>query len=271
MVKNELQDLRSLTWTRNRHSSGSAGSFLKSYEIIKGIKHYYKLSNYNYVEGIVGHECINEIVVDRLLDILGFEHLHYDLLHGVVNVNNTDYQTWLCESLDFKHKGDSKVSLDVYFEMNALPQEKPFDFCIRMGWADYIYEMLILDYIILNRDRHGGNIEILKNGIKNTIKPAPLFDHGISLVFSCHKDTDIEKYDVLEDKQVQCFVGTSSTWGNLGLIPKERLVELPSLTDKDREYLFRDLNNAVSEIWCDKVWDMINKRMEKYEDFRHKG
>ena len=32
-----------------------------------------------------------------------------------------------------------------------------------MGWEDYVYQMLIVDYLILNRDRHGANIEVLRN------------------------------------------------------------------------------------------------------------
>ena len=26
---------------------------------------------------------------------------------------------------------------------------------MRMGWAEYIYGMLVIDFLILNRDRHG--------------------------------------------------------------------------------------------------------------------
>ena len=74
-IIHEKQDLTYLNWTRVRNSSGTAGSFLKAYSENEGKKLYYKLSNYDAMNGIVGHECVNEIIVDRLLTMLGIEHL----------------------------------------------------------------------------------------------------------------------------------------------------------------------------------------------------
>ena len=68
-IVQEIQDLRYLKWTKTRNSSGTAGSFLKSYEETGGRKIYYKLSDYDVRRGIVGHECINEIVAQRILDL----------------------------------------------------------------------------------------------------------------------------------------------------------------------------------------------------------
>ena len=48
-----------------------------------------------------------------------------------------------------------------------------------MGWEDYIYQMLVVDYLILNQDRHGANIEVLRNSRKKTVRLAPLFAHGL--------------------------------------------------------------------------------------------
>ncbi len=51
--------------------------------------------------------------------------------------------------------------------------------------GDYIYIMLVVDFVILNRDRHGANIEVLRNSRDKTLRLAPLFDHGLSLLFNC--------------------------------------------------------------------------------------
>ena len=67
-IVTELQDLTYLSWAKARQSSGTAGSFLKSYDDTGARKTYYKLSDYRAGDGIVGHECVNEVVVDRLLD-----------------------------------------------------------------------------------------------------------------------------------------------------------------------------------------------------------
>jgi hypothetical protein len=82
-VINELTDLSYLTWSHARYSSGTAGSYLKAYEIRNGVKLYYKLSCFDPLHGITGNECINELIVDRLLSILGIEHVHYQLIHGM--------------------------------------------------------------------------------------------------------------------------------------------------------------------------------------------
>ena len=66
----DLQDMSYLNWAQARNSSGTAGSFLKAYEETPDGKIYYKLSNYDAFRGIVGHECVNEIIVDRLLKLL---------------------------------------------------------------------------------------------------------------------------------------------------------------------------------------------------------
>ena len=75
----EKQDLTYLKWSHARNSSGTAGTFLKSQSVVSGEKIYYKLSGFDSEKGIVGHECVNEIIVDRLLTILGVEHLEYQL------------------------------------------------------------------------------------------------------------------------------------------------------------------------------------------------
>ena len=54
-VIREKQDLTYLNWTKTRESSGTAGSFLKAYSELNGIKTYYKLSNYDTINGITGH------------------------------------------------------------------------------------------------------------------------------------------------------------------------------------------------------------------------
>ena len=89
------QDLRYLKFSHDRNSTGTVGTFLKSQETIDGIKVYYKLSNYNFDEGIIGHECINELIVDRFLNIIGIDHLSYDLIHADIVIDDKLYNKYL--------------------------------------------------------------------------------------------------------------------------------------------------------------------------------
>lgn len=263
----EKQNLTYLSWAKIRNSSGTAGSFLKSYSELDGRKIYYKLSNFDAYKGIIGHECINEIIVDRLLTILGIEHLEYSLIHADIFVNDNIYETYLCASDDFKEEKESKIALDAYYQVERLQGESPLEFCIRQGWEEYIYQMLIVDYLILNRDRHGANIEVLRNSNKKKIRLAPLFDHGLSLVFNCHSEEEVIKYDVLEDKLVQCFIGTRSTWDNLKLIPKDKMPMLRPLREDDYRVIFDGLENILPDLWREKIWEMIWKRWCEFENF----
>lgn len=266
-IIHKKQDLTYLSWAKIRNSSGTAGSFLKSYLELGGQKTYYKLSDYDRMEGIVGHECMNEIVVDRLLDILGIEHLHYQLIHADIRVGDIDYETYLCASSDFKEPGESKIALELYYETEKVEDETPLEFCIRQGWEEYMYQMLVVDFLILNRDRHGANIEVLRDSKKKQLRLAPLFDHGLSFVCRCHNLEELKDINVMEDKQVQCFVGSRSTQKNLELIPKDKIPRLNALKEEHKDYLFEGFTNVMPKIWQDKIWEMLWKRWQYYESF----
>lgn len=273
-MKNQLikekQNMTYLHWAKIRNSSGTAGSFLKSYSTVGDKKIYYKLSDYDNVKGIVGHECVNELIADRLLALLGIEHLSYSLIHADVKINGKIFETYLCASEDFKNRGESKIALDAYFEAEKYDSESALEFCIRNGWEEYIYEMLVVDFLILNRDRHGANIEVLRNAKKKTLRIAPLFDHGISLLSRCRTDEEITNYDIMEDKPVQCYIGSRSTKENLEIIPKDKLPKLNRLKSTDKEVVMEGLDGIISDTLQDKIWDMIYSRWCYYEDFCNK-
>lgn len=267
-IISELQDLTHLSWAKARQASGTAGSFLKSYDDTGNRKVYYKLSDYRVGDGIVGHECVNEIVVDRLLEICGIPHIAYQLIHANVMVDDTIYETWLNASEDFKRPGESKISLDTYYELERLENEGPLDFCLRKGWGARLWEMLVVDYLILNRDRHGANIEVLRNPRARTLRLAPLFDHGLSLLFRCRTDDEVTSFDVMADLPVQSFVGFSSATRNLELIPSGEFPALRALYPEDKNAIFDGLENATTPLWREAVWHMIWERWCSLEDLR---
>ena len=262
----QKQDLTFLNWSHIRSSSGIAGTFLKSSSIISGEKKYYKLSNFAPARGIVGHECINEIIVDRLLTILGIDHLEYELIYADIEIEHKKYSTWLCASSDFKHRGESKVALDDFYRIDSLPGESHYDFCIRHGWQEYIDTMLVIDYLIMNRDRHGANIEILRNSRAHTTRIAPLFDHGVSLLYSCTSDQEAKQFDVLADKPCNNFIGSFSCYENLKLLTSEVKPLTGILGPSHKKELFDGLDDILSKTFRDQIWKMIYERYRIYED-----
>ena len=267
-VIREKKDLSYLSWSKYRHSSGTAGSFLKAYSDISGAKTYYKISAYDTMMGVIGHESVNEIIVDRLLTVLGIHHVSYRLIHADIVIDDKCVETYVCCSEDFKLPGERKLPFDAFFQQWRNTDESPVDFCSRMGWQDEIDAMLLTDYLILNRDRHGANLEVLKATDNQHVRLAPLYDHGVSLIFSCLTKEDVEKYDVLEDKPVQSFVGSRSTLENLKLIKSNPVSR--TLSPQDKGFILYDLDGVLPKAWLDKIWEMIQERWKHYEDMQNK-
>ncbi len=261
----EKQDLTYLKWSHIRASSGTAGSFLKSQSTIGGHKIYYKLSNFEKGTGIVGHESVNEIIVDRLLTVLGVDHLHYQLIYADIDVDGTKYTTYVCASEDFKERGESKEALDVLYQVDRRDGESEYDFCKRLGFREYIDTMLAIDFIILNRDRHGANIEVLRNAGKHTLRIAPFFDHGLSLLFSCHTDEEIKAFDIMGDIKCNNFIGSRSNYENLKLLGSKKVFR-NKLQDSDKLFIMDGLNDVISRLHRDRLWNMIMERYRYYEN-----
>ena len=266
----ELQDLEYLKWSKTRNSSGTAGSFLKAYDDSGKVKKYYKLSDYDTVNGIIGHECVNEIVVGRLMDILGIEHLKYRLLHADVIIDDRKIETYLCESDDFKERTESKIALEDFYIAERIDKESPFEFCKRMGWEEYIYGMLVIDFLIMNRDRHGANIEVLRDRKTKSLRLAPFFDQGLSFVCRCHSKEELKEFDVMKDLKVQAFIGGNSTFDNLKLIPKKYLKKLQELSESDIDEVTSGLEGILEKEYIIKIREMIQRRWKYLDDIRNK-
>lgn len=263
----EKQDLTFLKWSKIRHSSGTGGSFLKAYSEFGGTKFYYKLSNYDNLKGVTGHESVNEVIVDRLLTLLGIEHLHYQLVFADIIVDDKKMGTFVCVSENYRSASEDKIAIDTYYDALHFEQENPLDFSIRMGWENYIYELLVTDFLILNRDRHGANVEILRDKKSKSIRLAPLFDHGLSLLCRCETEDDIDKFDILADLKIQCFFGSNSASSNLALIPSDKRPALNPLKESDKKYILDGLDGIISKKLQNKIWDMIWERWCYYENF----
>lgn len=173
---------------------------------------------------------------------------------------------YLCASEDFKKRGESKIALDDYYRTNAKKAESHYDFCVRCGWKEYIDQMIAIDYLILNRDRHGANIEILRNARAHTLRIAPLFDHGLSLLYSCISDAAAMKFDIMDDKRCQNFIGSYSCYENLNFIKECGDVFKGKLKESDRSIIFGGLETILSEVFIDKIWNMIYERYKVYEN-----
>ena len=259
----KLQDYTNLEWSdRSRISQGTPGSFLKTY-IGSGVNRiYYKLSNSDY-RGVYGHESVNELIASRLLDILDIKHVSYRLIHSRINIDGKEHETWMCSSKNFRKEGQEKIPFDTYFEMMRETDETPIQFCEKRGWDEQIYRMMIFDYLICNRDRHGANIELIQDEDGN-VSLAPLFDHGVSLLFSCYDNEEqVTGFDVLKDYNTNNYFFTHFLEKNLEYIPGN--IRIKRFDESYFGYIMRGINKVLPQVYTDKIWEMISKRWCNYE------
>lgn len=137
---------------------------------------------------IGGYEPQSEVLVSNLLDILGIPHVKYWLEPAskypqIKTFNKNDYVS-VCES----YLTDDMISVATFYNYNAAVNQslRPRDM-----WSDLLShsapivqdtcQMLHIDAIVGNQDRHLNNWDIVKyrNG---EVKVAPMFDFGASLL-----------------------------------------------------------------------------------------
>lgn len=241
----EAVDLRHLAWNfKTEHSTAGAAPKAKYGNF------YYKLSSYNRDAGFYGDEAITECVVSDVLDTMNVSHVSYSLVMGDVLYRGVEYRTPVCISESFNPWDVPTVSIERYLESHCLDM-KPLEACIRLGWARYVHTMFLVDFLIINRDRHGANIEVLGGN------PVPLFDHGAALTAL----QDHRVWNHWSGDRVNNYVGSYSLKENLHRIPQG---EWPEVGAPDLRVVER-FSNFWPEDKITFVKQMLSERWEYIE------
>lgn len=245
-------DLTNLDWHKLSEAGTSHGSLYKATLIKDGIVYYYKMS-LMIGKKVVGHEAVNEVIVSRLLDILGIPHVHYTLQLAKVRINKDVLTTFVCVSQDFKGKGVSSLPLEEYLSLVGS-EDTPYNALVKMGFQSYLDQLFIVDFLTINRDRHGYNTEVLFSN--DVVSLAPIFDTGSSFVAPLQDDLNlICAFDPMQDVITNNFIGTESLFDNLKLISHP--LYTPPLTERDKKRIFYQLSLAVSKEHLNKIWKII--------------
>lgn len=142
----KIKDKRYFKWGSSRGGNASYGCYMKSSEEIKGIKYYYKLSNYNSSQGFYGDEAVYEVIASRLLRKLGFNAVKYNLEKIIVTIHGIDYTTYSCISKDFSIGYNSRITFEKFREtMMNIPVEQ---IIAKFNFSDAIKQIIIVDFII---------------------------------------------------------------------------------------------------------------------------
>ena len=256
-------DMRDIAWSIVAGSVASDGVHMKAERMIDGANHYLKLSRYDSYRGIYGHESVNELIACRLGKLLGFSMPDGMLKRCLVRIDDKEHDTYVFIARSFKGAG-SRVPFEAFYVANRLSDdESPLDLCIRFGWADHIFKMFVFDYLIINRDRHGANLEVMKNGEKSL---SPFFDNGLSFACSCTNDNELASFDIMEDRPVNNFIGEKKLAANLESINRDLVFN--ELRHSDSGRLFIDLEGVLSEMHLITIQNIIWRRWDSVKEFR---
>lgn len=156
----------------------SGGWLRKRWKIHNGKRYLYKGGSAPYRQ-----EPLNEHIATLLCQRLGIRHISYDLVHG-----HTGLPYSVCEN-----HITPQTELVTARQMSTLSRRREGEdylqqyirICHRVGIGDIeeeISRMLVVDYIMANRDRHWANFGVVRNADDlSFIGTFPIFDTGTSL------------------------------------------------------------------------------------------
>ena len=253
-----MEDLTHVNWEKGINKSGTPGCYFKACIENK----YYKLSSFDTVHGFFGHEAFNEVIVSRLGNILGINTLVQVLKEVQVNVRGQRYTTYACKSDNYISREEKRSTFENFYITYRKQGEDIYKFIARCGLNNWFNIMFVLDYIIVNRDRHGANIEVLVKPDRS-LRLAPYFDNGLSFVCTITKDLPdykdrVRNTNPFQDTPVNNYVGTRSLQSNLDLITEP--VRLHKLKKEHKRNIFYGMHKELGDIYIEKIWQIITYR-----------
>lgn len=121
-----------------------------------------------------GNEPYSEFYAAQIAELLGVNAIRYNL---------AQWKGQLCSTCElFTGKDRSFLPVGRIVTKGGMPSVREFYEKLGPEYVEALNDMLVLDALICNTDRHYGNFGFLIDSRTNQIAaPAPLFDHGNSL------------------------------------------------------------------------------------------
>ena len=155
-----------------------------------------------------GNEPYSEYYAAQVAKTLGIDAIEYGL---------SQWKGELCSTCElFTSKEYSFLPVGRVVTSGGMKAVREYYEKLGQTFVDALNDMLVLDAIIINTDRHFGNFGfIVDNKTNNIVAPAPLFDHGNALLNFAGRD-DLESEKALNEYAntlVPCvyddFIGTA--------------------------------------------------------------
>ena len=157
-----------------------------------------------------GNEPYSEYYAAQVAKVLGVNAIEYGL---------SQWKGELCSTCElFTSKDYSFLPVGRIVTSGGMTAVREYYETLGKEFVEALNDMLVLDAIIMNTDRHFGNFGfIIDNKTNKIVAPAPLFDHGNALLNFAGRD-DLENDEALKayaDTLLPCvyddFIGTAKT------------------------------------------------------------
>lgn len=134
-----------------------------------------------------GLEPYSEFYAYQIADAMGIDAIKYNLAR---------WNGYLCSTCKlFTDKKTAYISVGRIVRDGGIEAVIKYYKDLGQKFYDSFVDMVVFDALILNEDRHLGNFGVLVDSRSNKVlKPAPLFDHGLSLLCYAMKD-DLDNLD----------------------------------------------------------------------------
>jgi len=235
------------------------GSIEKRWVIIENdTRALLKGSRYNRMQ-----EPFNEVIASNILNELGIEHVDYSLKRTIDT--NIPYSECSCMvDANFEY-----INASFVIESEEYARKETYvhylDMCKKNGIQNIkekVDEMIALDFIIGNEDRHRGNFGIIRNADNlEWVKAAPIFDNGNSLFFD-RDNEDLPNCGV--DSLGKAFGDSNRLClNNIDLPDNYSKVEWEKIIDIVRDGL--SCNERLKSERIDKITNIVQERVEIFK------
>jgi len=208
-------------------------------------------------------EPFNEYIVSNIISLFDIKYIEYGLIRN--KSNNMPLSICKCMVDKDTEYITAQTVLDMELKEGRNEYDRFIQICKKHGIIDAkkrIDEMIVIDYLIGNTDRHTGNFGIIRNA--NNLKwleIAPIFDNGNSF---CHNVNNID--DISKNINSLC------RWMGGGNYEKLNLIDFPNWYSKEKGSDITDIvieglnkNEKMSENKKDMLASIIDIRLKEFE------
>lgn len=145
-------------------------------------------------------EPVTEVICSEIIKYLGVDCANYSLRELTVSGNGywREQEVLCCLSEIFTNKGEKFITASRL--LGVKNKRASYEDLIKVFNQLDINNMLVIDYLINNTDRHLRNFSLIINSNDGSVRFAPLYDHGFSL------GQDLDDDYLEEERDDFCYV-----------------------------------------------------------------